>query len=75
MKDMRHTLLGVAGCAALIVSSVAVRAQDTANQHMDTGTKKMMKSADSTFAMKAAQGGMAEVKMDNWRLIRPAIRM
>ena len=30
---------------------------------MDTGTKKMMKAGDSTFAMKAAQGGMAEVKM------------
>jgi putative membrane protein len=32
-------------------------------QHMDNGTKKMMKSADMTFAMKAAQGGMAEVKL------------
>ena len=64
MKKMRHNLLGVAGCAAFVVlSSIAIRAQDTGNQHMDTGTKKMMKSADSTFAMKAAQGGMAEVKM------------
>lgn len=64
MKKLKNTGLGVAGCAAfLVLSSVAGRAQDTANQHMDTGTKKMMKSADSTFAMKAAQGGMAEVKM------------
>jgi putative membrane protein len=39
---------------------VAIHAQD---QHMDNGTKKMMSSADTTFAMKAAQGGMAEVKL------------
>lgn len=31
--------------------------------HMDAGASKMMKSADTAFAMKAAQGGMAEVKM------------
>lgn len=37
---------------------------DTAasGQHMDSGAKKMLKSADSTFAMKAAQGGLTEVK-------------
>lgn len=64
MRKLRCTFLGVAGCAALLLlSSAAVQAQNTANQHMDTGTNKMMNSADSTFAMKAAQGGMAEVKM------------
>jgi putative membrane protein len=30
---------------------------------MDSGSGKMMKSPDTTFAMKAAQGGMAEVQM------------
>jgi putative membrane protein len=30
---------------------------------MDSGSSKMMKSADSMFAMKAAQGGMAEVQL------------
>ncbi|HEX4750837.1 MAG TPA: DUF4142 domain-containing protein [Bryobacteraceae bacterium] len=30
---------------------------------MDSGTMKMMSSADTTFAMKAAQGGIAEVKL------------
>lgn len=39
-----------------------VQAQD-ASQHMDNGASKMMKSADTRFAIKAAQGGMAEVKM------------
>ncbi len=64
MKNMRHTLWAVSGCAAfLILSSVALCAQNTSDQHMDTGTSKMMKSADGAFAMKAAQGGMAEVKL------------
>jgi putative membrane protein len=30
---------------------------------MDDGAKKMMKSGDATFALKAAQGGIAEVKL------------
>lgn len=64
MKNMKHMLVSVAGCAALMVSSAGLTsAQNTSNQHMDTGTTKMMKSADSTFAMKAAEGGMAEVKL------------
>jgi putative membrane protein len=64
MKNMRPTLWGVTGCAAfLILSSAVIGAQNTSNQHMDTGTSKMMKSADGAFAMKAAQGGMAEVKL------------
>ncbi len=64
MEKIRHTLLGVAGCAAFVVlSSTLIGAQDSGNQHMDAGTHKMMKSADGIFAMKAAQGGMAEVKV------------
>ena len=35
---------------------------DNQTQHMDQGAKKMMRSSDSNFAMKAAQGGMTEVK-------------
>ncbi len=41
----------------------ALLAQNTGGTRMDTGAEKMMKSADATFAMKAAQGGMAEVKL------------
>ena len=38
-------------------------AQDTATPRMDAGSNKMLKSADTTFAVKAAQGGLAEVKL------------
>ncbi len=30
---------------------------------MDSGSAKMLKSSDAAFAMKAAQGGVAEVKL------------
>lgn len=33
------------------------------NTQADTGSNKMMKSSDAKFAMKAAQGGMAEVQL------------
>jgi len=46
----------------LALLPVAVQAQ-TSGQHMDQGASKMMTSADTHFAMKAAQGGMAEVKL------------
>lgn len=46
-----------------VLSSTPLRAQDTNSQQMDNGAKKMMKSPDTMFAMKAAQGGMAEVKL------------
>jgi putative membrane protein len=46
----------------LMLSPLALTAQD-ASQHMDQGASKMMKSADIHFMVKAAQGGMAEVKM------------
>ena len=48
----------VLGCA-LAIPSFAAGPQD----HMDAGTKKMMSSGDSAFAMKAAQGGLAEVQL------------
>jgi putative membrane protein len=51
----------LAGFVAL--STMAANPQDTGNQHMDEGSQKMMKSPDVAFAMKAAQGGMAEVQM------------
>jgi len=46
----------------LLALSPAVQAQDS-GQHMDNGARKMMNSADTHFAVKAAQGGMAEVKL------------
>lgn len=50
-------------CAGLLLGGFTVYGQNNANQHMDSGSQKMMSSADTTFAMKAAQGGMAEVKL------------
>lgn len=49
--------------SALVVFAGVISAQNAGNAQMDTGAKKMMKSADTTFATKAAQGGMAEVKL------------
>jgi putative membrane protein len=46
----------------LALLPIAARAQDS-SQHMDNGASKMMKSVDTHFAIKAAQGGMAEVKL------------
>ena len=57
------TPLCVFAFSALLSSGCTLYAQDNANQHMDTGSQKMMSSADMTFATKAAQGGMAEVQL------------
>ena len=54
-------LAAMAGFVAL--STIAASGQDTSNQHLDEGSQKMMKSPDVAFAMKAAQGGIAEVQM------------
>lgn len=48
---------------SILLCPLALSAQDTSSQHMDNGAQKMMKSADTKFAMMAAQGGMAEVKL------------
>ncbi|MDQ2843812.1 MAG: DUF4142 domain-containing protein [Acidobacteriota bacterium] len=60
MKKNLSSCLGIfALSCALAIPSLAAAPQD----HMDTGAKKMLNSGDSTFAMKAAQGGMAEVQL------------
>lgn len=63
MRQFRQGLLALTGCSAMLLASATLVVGQDANQHMDSGTNKMMKSADSAFAMKAAQGGMAEVKL------------
>ncbi len=64
MNGVVKTCLGAAAMTALLaLCSISVKAQNTGNPQMDTGTQKMMKSADATFAMKAAQGGLAEVQL------------
>ena len=63
MKNPKAYLVPLS-CAALIAASGAViEAQDTNSQQLDNGAKMMMKSPDVTFAIKAAQGGLAEVQL------------
>jgi putative membrane protein len=54
----------VATAAASVgLLSLATRAQNTSDQKLDQGSSEMLKSADTAFAMQAAQGGVAEVQM------------
>ena len=55
--------LRVSACAGLLLGGFALYGQNNPNQHLDNGAQKMMNSGDTMFAMKAAQGGMAEVKL------------
>ena len=50
---------------ALAASSISLAPALLAGggQKIDSGSNKMMKSPDATFAMKAAQGGIAEVQL------------
>ena len=63
MKKRFGVCLGSAVFTALLLFSPVVAPSQDSGQHMDQGASKMMKSADTHFAMKAAQGGMAEVKL------------
>ena len=54
---------GLAVCCILAGAPLLVQAQNTGTAHIDTGAKQMLASGDKAFAMKAAQGGMAEVQM------------
>jgi putative membrane protein len=56
-------LSGAVFTGLLLLAPVAAPSQDSSGQHMDQGASKMMKSADTHFAMQAAQGGIAEVKL------------
>ena len=62
-KRVRASLGAAALTAFVAVFTTTASAQNSSNQHMDEGSQKMMKSADAAFAMKAAQGGVAEVQM------------
>ncbi len=48
----------VFGLARLVIA-----AQNASGDHIDTGANQMLKSPDKAFAIHAAQGGAAEVKM------------
>ncbi len=42
---------------------LTMAAQNAAGDHIDTGANQMLNSPDKAFAITAAQGGMAEIKM------------
>jgi putative membrane protein len=63
MYSRKITLAAMGTFTALLLAGCPLCAQQDSSQHMDTGTKQMMTSGDTAFAMKAAQGGMAEVKL------------
>jgi len=48
--------------SGLLATPVALLAQNSTPK-MDTGSMKMMKSGDMSFATKAAEGGLAEVQL------------
>lgn len=55
------------GCLTLGLGMVhaqpSMAAQNASGDHIDTGANQMLKSPDKAFAIRAAQGGAAEVKM------------
>jgi putative membrane protein len=62
MQALKVSAAGGFCCLVLLATGVLM-AQTQADEHLDDGAKKMMKSSDATFALKAAQGGIAEVKL------------
>src|SRR5438270_2570800 len=57
-------LLGITASGVLAWAASGALAQtDTSSTHMDNGINKMMTSPDTQFEMRAAQGGLAEVKL------------
>lgn len=64
MIALTLSLRGIASRAMAVALAAMTYAQTPpSEQHMDHGARKMMKSPDAAFAIKAAQGGLAEVKM------------
>lgn len=63
MSRLASSCIGFAAALALTVGTGIMAAQAAATPETDSGSSKMMKSPDAVFAMKAAQGGMAEVQL------------
>ena len=55
--------VGMAGFLAYGAGALLGQGSSGSTPQMDSGSKKMMKSPDTAFAIKAAQGGLAEVKL------------
>ena len=66
MYPTKHRLLDAA-CSfflgLLLSTPPFLQAQKTETQHIDSGSTRMLQSSDAGFAIQAAQGGLAEVKL------------
>ena len=61
---MKPEIVGAFASVLLTLAVPAVsREQKSGSEYFDTGAEKMMKSGDATFAIKASQIGVAEVKL------------
>ncbi len=63
MKFFNLNFVATGALAALICAAPQSLYAQNSMSKMDAGSSKMMKGADAAFAMKAAQGGMAEVQL------------
>ncbi len=60
---MPHDVSASRSAALVCISLFLISSQHLSSQQIDTGAKTMMRSADMSFAVKAAQGGAAEVQL------------
>lgn len=58
----RSTLPFLVACV-LFTDLTGAWAQEAASSELDAGSRKLMKSGDTAFAIKAAQGGATEIKL------------
>lgn len=62
-KDWQGYLAASTIVAFLAFAPTPAAAQDASAPYLDTSTRKMMSSTDTMFAIAAAQGGVAEVRL------------
>lgn len=63
-RAMKPRIVGAFACVLLTLAGPAMSSRQKSNsKYFDTGAKKMMKSGDATFAIKAFQSSIAEVKL------------
>lgn len=62
-KDWQGYLAASTIVAFLAFAPTPAAAQDAGAPYLDTSTRKMMSSTDTMFAIAAAQGGVAEVRL------------
>ncbi len=59
----RFSIVALLFLSIFLLSPLSLQARQAETQHIDEGARKMMTSSDTNFAIQAAQGGLAEVKL------------